>query len=45
MTTLELHILPVDHLLKTKEEHKNLKKQGNRGHNKLDNACFQHDIA
>ena len=36
-----------DHLLKTKKECKQLKKQGSQDiyQNKLDKACFQHDIA
>ena len=38
----------VDHLLKTKKEYKNLKKQEIQDiiyRNELDKACFQHDIA
>ena len=38
----------VDHLLKTNEESKNLKKQEKQSYiykNKLDKACFQHDMA
>ena len=46
----------VDHLLKTKKEYKNLKKQENHyiiyiyiyvciHQNELDKACFQHDMA
>ena len=38
----------MDNLLKTKEEYKNLKKQEDIGYiyqNKLDKACFQHDMA
>ena len=38
----------MDHLLETKEEYKNLKKQEIQDiyyQNKLDKACFQHDMA
>ena len=38
----------MDHLLKTKKEYKNLKKQEIQDiiyRNELDKACFQHDIA
>ena len=44
---LDLHRVLVDHLQKTKKECKNLKKQEvyNIFINKLDKACFQHDMA
>ena len=38
----------VDHLLKTKKELENLKETGDTKYiygNKLDKACFQHDMA
>ena len=45
---MDLHILPVNHLRKTKKEYKSL--QENRRlmkyyQNNLDKACFQHDMA
>ena len=44
----DLFIVLVDHLQKTKKEFKNYKKVGDTKYsyrNKLDKACFQHDMA
>ena len=46
--SLDLHIVLVDHLLKTKKEYKNLKRQEIHDifiHSELDKACFQHYMA
>ena len=48
MVHLDLSIMLVDHLLKSKKEYKNLKKTGDAkfsDQNKLDETCFQHDLA
>ena len=43
---MDLPIVLADHLLKTKNEYKNLKKQERYNYqNKVDKACFQRDMA